>query len=268
MKKLLIALLFLVPLLAHGQATNYNLPDCIRPFKFSVNNGVIAPITDRSIVQAAGRGIALDNRAVVYSAGGGCTSWHMVYSFTAGITALSLEADFALDSTNQPGSFTVWPAANVSGTLPITTIAGVTKEVSFYGNPDWISAFLNSATGSGDITGIIYGWRAQGTSDTTTGATPINPATFQFKHITANTNTQVKAASGSLHAITVNTSAAGAVTIVDTANANCTGGTTIAVLTLVANSAGTQADIFYDITFNNGLCITTAAGPDLTVSFK
>lgn len=268
MKNLLIALFFLAPLFSQAQVTNLNLPDCSRPFKFIVNNGVITPIVDRTITQPAGRGIALDNRALAYTSGGFCTSWHMVYSFTPGITALSLEADFALDGGNLPGAFTVWPAANVSGTMPITTATGVGKEVSFYGNPDWISAFLNSATGTGEITGGIYGWRAQGTSDTTTGATPVNPATFQFKNITTNTNTLVKATSGSLHAITVNTSAAGAVTIKDSAAPNCAGGVTIGTLTLLAQAAGTQETVFYDVTFNNGLCITTAASPDLTVSFK
>lgn len=190
MKKLLFLFcMFAAPFMA-AQVTNYNLPDCIRPFNFNVASSVIAPIIDRTVSQPAGRGIAVDNRVLSYGAAGGCTTWHFVYWISPTISAVSVETDFALDNFSQPGTWTVWPAAQVNGTLPLTGTSGVTKSVSFFGFPDWISVFLNSATGSGTVSGILYGWRAQGVSDTVSGATPVKPNPTTPADATSNTSVQ------------------------------------------------------------------------------
>lgn len=271
MKRLFGLILLLSGLMASAQVQNNNLPDCQLAFSFQVTANVITAIKDTTgQALPAGSSKLYDNRSGVSSSSVGCNLWHLQYSID-GVSAVSIEVDTALDASGPPasGAFSVWPATQVaSGVLPLTAVTGLNKGASVYGFPDWVRVFLNSATGTGTVFGQLMGWRPQGTSDTTSGATPVNPATFQFKHISTNTNTQVKATSGVLHTIQVNTSAAGAVTIVDTSAANCSGGTTIGVATLVANAAGTQETFTYDVSFVNGLCITTAASPDLTVSFK
>ena len=86
-----------------------------------------------------------------------------------------------------------------------------------------------------------------------------------FTHISTATNTLVKASSGILHTITVNGGTAGAVTIVDTSVAACTGGTTIGV---TASVGATPVTLTYDAKTANGICITTAAATDLTVTWN
>lgn len=87
---------------------------------------------------------------------------------------------------------------------------------------------------------------------------------FSYVHITTATNTQAKSAGGTLHNLTINTTAAAAITVVDTSAANCSGGTTIAILP----ASAVVGDYAYDLAFNNGLCVTTAGTPDITVTFR
>ena len=89
---------------------------------------------------------------------------------------------------------------------------------------------------------------------------------FPYVHITTATNTQVKSAVGQLHNITINGGTlTGVITVVDTSAANCSGGTNIAVI--AANQVAAQ-NYSYDLQFNNGLCITSAAAVDATVTFR
>ncbi len=91
-------------------------------------------------------------------------------------------------------------------------------------------------------------------------------AGYKFVHIASATNTQVQATSvGTLHTITVNGGTAGAVTIVDTTAANCTGGSTIGI---IGTSTVFPSTATYDLQTTNGLCISTAAATDVTVAYK
>lgn len=270
---LLMTAILLSALLPGGmsaQVVNYNIPDCIKPFQFVVTANIISPIKDvNNIPLAAGSSTPFDNRYGSTAAQGSCNLWHLMYwvAGTGGstISTVSLQVDQAPDTGSNPGSFTIWPAANVLGTLPITTLSGVNTTVSMYGFTPWARVFLNSATGTGLVQGVLFGWRPQGTSDTTSGATPVNPATFTYKNITTLASTVVKTGSGSLHAIILNTTAAGTVTIFD--NSACSG-TKIATLATFATAAPVQPPQVYDVTFNTGLCVQTSVAEDITVSFK
>jgi hypothetical protein len=88
---------------------------------------------------------------------------------------------------------------------------------------------------------------------------------FTYTHITTITNTLVKGAPGTLHNITINGGTMGLTTIVDTAAANCTGGTVIGI---AAATVALGTSLNYDLAFNTGLCITTAAATDLTVTVR
>lgn len=82
-----------------------------------------------------------------------------------------------------------------------------------------------------------------------------------FTNITSATTTVVKSGAGFLHAITVNTTAAGAITIYNNTSAT---GTKIA--TIKASVA--EQTFTYNVSCSTGLTIVTAAASDITVSYR
>ena len=81
------------------------------------------------------------------------------------------------------------------------------------------------------------------------------------RNITTGTTTTVKSGSGVLKAITVNTTAAGAITIYDNTAASST-----EIGTLKASVA--EGTYEYNVSFDTGLTIVTAAASDITVSYR
>jgi hypothetical protein len=80
------------------------------------------------------------------------------------------------------------------------------------------------------------------------------------RNIAAAATTVIKTGPGVLHTLTVNTTAAGAITIYDNTLA---AGTKIA--TIKASVA--EQTFTYDVAFGTGLTIVTAAASDITVSY-
>lgn len=83
---------------------------------------------------------------------------------------------------------------------------------------------------------------------------------YNFQGITTNTTTTVKSDPGVLHSIVVNTTAAGAITIYDNTAAS---GTKIGTL----KSSIAEGTYYFDVNFNTGLTIVTAASSDITVTY-
>lgn len=79
-----------------------------------------------------------------------------------------------------------------------------------------------------------------------------------YTYINTATTTQVITGAGVLHGITVNTTAAGAISIIDG-----TSGSTANIGMLASSVA--PATYLYNCTFANGLRIVTAAASDITV---
>jgi hypothetical protein len=90
-------------------------------------------------------------------------------------------------------------------------------------------------------------------------------AGYSYTHITTATNTLVKSANGTLHAVVINGGTAGAVTVFDANTGACTGGTTIGI---IATSTVSSESLNYDIQALNGICLTTAAATDVTVTWR
>lgn len=84
---------------------------------------------------------------------------------------------------------------------------------------------------------------------------------FKFTNIASATTTVVKSGTGRLKAITVNTTAAGAITVYDNTSA---AGTKIATL----KASVVEGTYEYNVSFANGLTIVTAAASDITVSWN
>lgn len=88
----------------------------------------------------------------------------------------------------------------------------------------------------------------------------MNNREYQYTNIAAGATTQVFTGRGLLQAITVNTTAAGTIKLIDN-----TAGSTANVGTIVASaSPGTY---WYNCSIANGLRIITAAASDITVTW-
>lgn len=85
---------------------------------------------------------------------------------------------------------------------------------------------------------------------------------YNHKNIATNTTTVVKSGPGVLHSLTINTTAAGAITIYDNTSA---AGTKVAT---IAASPAIGSTFTFDVAFAVGLTIVTAAASDITVSYN
>lgn len=84
---------------------------------------------------------------------------------------------------------------------------------------------------------------------------------FNYNNISTATTTTVKSGVGVLHAITINTTAAGAITVYDNTAGS---GTKIATFP----SSAVVGTYLFDVAFTTGLTIVTAAASNITVSYN
>lgn len=84
---------------------------------------------------------------------------------------------------------------------------------------------------------------------------------YKYAYISTATTTQVKTGNGILRAIVVNTTAAGAISIIDG-----TSGSTVNIGSLKASVV--EGTYHYDLVFNAGLRIITAGASDITVIYE
>lgn len=87
-----------------------------------------------------------------------------------------------------------------------------------------------------------------------------NQSQYRYTNITTGTTTQVFTGAGTIHAITLNTAAAGSIILADSVST-----TTPAIATIKASAA--EGTYLYDVAVANGLRIITAGATDLTVSW-
>jgi hypothetical protein len=193
-----------------------------------------------------------------------------VATTTSGTLALD-KYYFVLTSLDDDGNETSRSSV-VSQTISTTTAAGL--NVTFTVNPLAASHRLWFSLNGNDFdnyrTATSTTWVASTTTGWTAGTLPtINSAFNDIEvdnaysyHATTTAGTAVlKTSKGIIHAVTINTDAAGTVILYD--NTSCTG-TKIATLEASA-PVGTYT---YNAIFNTGLCVTTAATTDLTIMYK
>jgi len=100
--------------------------------------------------------------------------------------------------------------------------------------------------------------------------TAVNTTLGSYAHITGTTATAVKGTGGTLVSITVNTPAAGTISVFDLASGSCTGTpstNTVAVIT-AASATDAHGTFWYNDSLQNGICIKASAGMDFTVSYQ
>lgn len=84
---------------------------------------------------------------------------------------------------------------------------------------------------------------------------------YEVTNISTATTTTVKTGGGVLHTLTINSTAAGTISLYDNTAASGTS------LGIIAASAGVQTFTF-DIPFRIGLTVVTAAASNVTLSFR
>jgi hypothetical protein len=98
----------------------------------------------------------------------------------------------------------------------------------------------------------------------------VNTDAGNYAHVASTTATAIKAAGGTLVSLTINTPAAGTVSIFDLPSASCTGTpatNTIAVIT--ATSSAPLATFRYNVETYQGICVkASSASIDFTVSYQ
>lgn len=92
----------------------------------------------------------------------------------------------------------------------------------------------------------------------------ISVGPYNYTHITTPGPTLVVARQGVLHLVTINTTQPGTIILRD--SATCPGTTTIG--TIWGTVALTGQTLFYDVSFDRGLCVLTSGAPDVTVAWR
>jgi len=116
---------------------------------------------------AAGSSTNFDNRTK------GCITWTAAYTST-GFSVLSLTVQGAPDASGSPGAFGTVTAA--SGSNPNTAITQASTTFSTYF--PWMRLNLAGLTGSGSVTGTLYGWRTGAQAGSTSGGGSTGSAVF------------------------------------------------------------------------------------------
>jgi hypothetical protein len=94
------------------------------------------------------------------------------------------------------------------------------------------------------------------------------PGNF-YNHVTGTTATAIKASSGTLFTLTVNSAAVGTISLFDLGTAACTGTPATNVVAVITITATTQTETFsYGNLFKNGICIKNSVNMDETASYQ
>lgn len=121
----------------YGQATTNAViqPDCVQTF----------------VLTAAGNAPTFKNYPAF------CLTWTISYTST-GFSGLSITVQSAPDNAGSAGTFVTYAGTVNTGVNPNTTTTSNTT--TFTGYYPWMRVNLSGLTGSGKITGILYGYKA------------------------------------------------------------------------------------------------------------
>jgi len=94
--------------------------------------------------------------AALNNLNGACFNWTMSYSST-GFSGVSIQFESAPDNAGVAGAFVAFAGTLLTGANPSTlTTSNVSSFLGYY---PWLRINVTSVTGSGLITGQIYGYR-------------------------------------------------------------------------------------------------------------
>ncbi|MGA7791837.1 MAG: hypothetical protein WCA19_02285 [Candidatus Acidiferrales bacterium] len=167
------------------------------------------------------------------------------------------------NSSSQAGT-TLTVSLNEGGSITPTILPSQTMATSgltIIPMPCFPATFVNVSVtpgGAGNFA-IVYDFWKSGTAVNTTLGT--------YTHVTTTTATTAKATFGTLVSITVNTPAAGTISVFDLATASCTGTPATNVVAVITATATAPFGTFaYNHAMLNGICVKASVAMDFTVS--
>lgn len=146
-KRVLFLLALAFPAFAQTQ-TNL-VPDCVIGFTFSA-------VGQFSTINPASCGHNIQR----------VWDWRMSYDAN-GFSPIQVELQSAPDSSGSPGTWAAFTGTVVDGANPSTSTTNASLRMTGY--QPWVRVILLSATGTGTVTGTLYGCRAPGCSQGTAG---------------------------------------------------------------------------------------------------
>lgn len=175
---------------------------------------------------ATGTAYNWDNHTV------GCTSWHLSYTATSNVSALSIEIDAANLGTTagSAGTFSAMTGIAYGSTNPSTAVTGGEIAAAPFITPAWVQIKLGSMTGTGQVNWVVMGYRP--TATTTPGG---GFGTFALGYVTSGFPVLATACTQS--AVIAATAGAGATIVVT--NALATVGVHICGFAISTSLAGT-----------------------------
>lgn len=144
---------------------------------------------------SAGTSLVVDNRQV------GCLDWIVTYNNT-GFSALSLLFQAAPNSNGAPGTWAAYGGTINTGINPNTATTSAATDLTGAPYP-FLRMNLTAATGSGVVSGKLYGWKKRPANVSVSGGTIIATlSSVASAQADASTNTPRVLADGSSNAMT------------------------------------------------------------------
>jgi hypothetical protein len=189
--------------------------------------------------------------SVSFSTPFGGTSGTLVFAYSATGPSGSTLTVNCINLVSTPSAITIGPFALQTGT-----------QVQTFPISASVCPLFNVTYTSGGASAALY---VLDYMFSPPGFTP-NVGTGTYTHITGTTATAVKATQGFLHSVTVNTGAAGTISVFDLPSASCTGTPSTSVVAVITVTTTTLQTFTYDTALLQGICVKASAGMDFTVS--
>lgn len=282
MRKLLLMVVLLASMTPVSHAQNVGIPANSAP-----PDCIIGPVT----VFVTGASVSLDNRF------SGCTTWTLYEYGNTATASVSVQLEEAPDNTpagtalgiaGTPGSFVIWPAADLGqqSLMPLTAITS--DQSSAFEFFPWVRVNVTTLTGAGgDVTYMAFGYRprfgadasANGVASTLTNSSDpcqspaISKSSFALNIVAAGT-TQPVAPSGATSvyvcggSFTIGASGTTADTIqfITGTGATCGASTVTNTGTYGSGTAtATNPDIAVTLIASSGTVFKSAAGSGLCI---
>lgn len=90
---------------------------------------------------------------------------------------------------------------------------------------------------------------------------------FRFLHVTGTTATSVVGPTF-LHSLSINTGAAGTISLFDLPSASCTGTPSTSPVAVVTATTSSLLSLLYDVNVTQGICVKASAAMDFTISYQ
>lgn len=92
--------------------------------------------------------------------------------------------------------------------------------------------------------------------------------TLRAAHVTGTAAVSVTSVPSFLHAVSINTGAAGTISLFDQISTTCTGTPSGSVVAVITATTSSLQSLLYDVNFTQGICVKASAAMDFTISYQ